>query len=84
MKREGARGSPVVTAADSIEIGGRIQVAVQSTLIWDNADLRESLSSSDGFDSYRLSGDVDSVLSDCEKLGHSHSTRILTAVRLKP
>jgi DNA-binding NarL/FixJ family response regulator len=69
MKRESARGSPAITGADNIEIDGRIQVGVQSNLIWDNEELRGSLSSSAGFVSSRLSGGLDSVLSDCEKVG---------------
>lgn len=69
MKLEGSRGSPAITGADSIEIGGLIQVAVQSALIWENEELLRSISPSDGFVLHQLSGSIDAVLSECEKLG---------------
>jgi DNA-binding NarL/FixJ family response regulator len=69
MKLEGSKGSQAIAGSDDIEIAGRIQVAVQSALIWDNDKLRGSLSAGAGFVLSQLSGSLDSVLSGCEKLG---------------
>jgi len=69
MKLEGSKGSPAITGADNIEIGGLIRVAVQSTLIWDHKELLRSISPSEGFVLCRLSGSIDAVLSDCDRLG---------------